>query len=128
MYIQKTSELFTCFNTLDENATRRFSYLLNEFVYFQKRSFVFIFKSVISKHPFKSSESGKNVKKSLTKPMLNLKHKNVEMERSSQYVLFQFAVPRKTQTYQNHSQQGPGFKASSWVRFHISSLLKGNFA
>lgn len=39
--------------------------------------------------------------------MLNPKHKNVK-KRSSHYVLFQFAVPKKTQMYQNPSQQGPG--------------------
>lgn len=52
--------------------------------------------------------------------MLKLKHKNVEIERSLQCVLFQFAVLMKTQIYQSHFQQGPGFKASSWLRFHIS--------
>lgn len=65
-----------------------------------------------------------HMNKSRIKPMLNLKHKNVK-KRSSHFVLFKFAVRRKTQMYQNPSQQDPGIKPPhGWV--FISASICSN--
>lgn len=67
----------------------------------------------------------KHMNKSYIKAMLILKHKIVEKKRSSHYVLFQFAVPKKTQMYKPFPARSweRTHRASSWLVFHISQQL-----
>lgn len=83
--IQKTSELFM-FQQITHKYHKGPQLHVKELVHWPKDSLAlkYILNNIISEHPCKSPESSKNhMNKSFIKLILNSRHRNVEMERSS---------------------------------------------